>query len=137
MTPAALAALHAKCFETPRPWSADEFASMLASKGVFLQTSDAGFALGREIAGEVELLTLAVDPARQRQGVGCKLLSAFETEAKERGAKDAYIEVAQNNTAARALYLAAGYTESGQRAAYYSPPSGPKITAIMMCKLLI
>ncbi|WP_456386726.1 GNAT family N-acetyltransferase [Profundibacter sp.] len=137
MTPDALAALHVRCFETPRPWNADEFTSMLASRGVFLQTTDAGFALGREIAGEVELLTLAVDPARQRQGIGRRLLDAFETDARNRGAKDAFLEVARNNTAARALYGAAGYSESGRRAAYYTPPSGPKITAIVMRKLLI
>lgn len=137
MTPEALAALHARCFETPRPWNADEFTSMLASNGVFLQTTDAGFALGREVAGEVELLTLAVDPACQRQGSGRILLGAFEATAKNRGAKDAFLEVAQNNTAAYALYHAAGYTESGRRPAYYTPPTGAKITAILMRKALI
>ena len=137
MTPDALAALHALCFETPRPWAANEFASMLASKGVFLHTTDSGFALGREIAGEVELLTLAVDPAQQRQGNGRILLAGFETEATRRGARDAFLEVSQINAAARALYHTAGYTESGRRAAYYTPPSGPKIAAIVMRKPLI
>ncbi|PHQ98747.1 MAG: ribosomal-protein-alanine acetyltransferase [Marinosulfonomonas sp.] len=137
MTPAALAALHARCFVTPRPWSADEFASMLASSGVFLQSSDAGFVLGREIAGEAELLTLAVDPALQRQGNGRALLAGFEAEATKRGATDAFLEVADNNTAACALYRAAGYTESGRRPAYYRPPTGPKTAAIIMRKRLI
>ena len=137
MTPDALASLHALCFETPRPWAADEFASLLASKGVFLHSTDAGFALGREIVGEVELLTLAVDPTYQRQGNGRILLTGFETEAIQRGAREAFLEVSQVNVAARALYHSAGYTESGRRAAYYSPPSGPKIAAIVMRKPLI
>ncbi len=110
---------------------------MLASNGVFLQSSDAGFALGREIAGEVELLTLAVDPDHQRQGNGRALLAAFEAEATKRGATDAFLEVADNNTTACALYRAAGYTESGRRAAYYRPPTGPRIAAIIMRKPLI
>jgi len=110
---------------------------MLASSGVFLQSSDAGFVLGREIAGEAELLTLAVDPALQRQGNGRALLAGFEAEATKRGATDAFLEVADNNTAACALYRAAGYTESGRRPAYYRPPTGPKTAAIIMRKRLI
>jgi len=137
MTPDALASLHALCFETPRPWTADEFASLLASRGVFLYSTDAGFALGREIFGEVELLTLAVNPICRRQGNGRILLAGFETEAVQRGAKEAFLEVSQINAGARALYHSAGYTESGRRPAYYTPPTGPKIAAIVMRKPLI
>ena len=137
MTPDALAALHARCFAMPRPWSAAEFVSLLSSKGVFLQRIAAGFALGREIAGESELLTLAVDPAMQRQGLGRRLLSAFETESRERGATIAQLEVAATNTAALALYKITGYTESGRRLRYYTPAQGDKIDAILMRKSLI
>ena len=137
MTPETLAALHARCFVMPRPWRANEFASLLETTGVFLIPGDAGFALGREIAGEAELLTLAVDPDRQRRGKGHALLSAFEAEAAKLGAKDAFLEVAENNAAARALYRTAGYTESGRRQAYYRPPAGPRIAAILLRKPLI
>jgi len=137
MTPEALAALHAKCFIMPRPWSAAEFVTLLSSTGVFLQTTAAGFALGREIAGESELLTLAVDPALQRQGHGHHLLTAFEAKSRKRGATEALLEVAATNTAALALYKTAGYTESGRRPRYYTPPQGEKIDAILMRKPLI
>ncbi len=137
MTPDALAALHAKCFTMPRPWSAAEFAALLASKGVFLQHSPAGFALGREIAGESELLTLAVDPALQRQGHGRRLLSAFEAVSRKRRASVALLEVAATNSAARNLYESACYRESGCRPRYYTPPHGEKIDAILMRKSLI
>jgi len=137
MTPDKLAALHAKCFEMPRPWTAGEFASLLNTKGVFLQSIPAGFALGREIAGETELLTLAVDPTHQRHGNGKLLLTQFETEAHKRGATVVFLEVAANNTAARGLYGSTGYRESGCRANYYTPPAGPKIDAILLRKHLI
>ena len=137
MTPDELAALHARCFTTPRPWSAAEFTALLASNGVFLCAAKTGFALGREIVGEVELLTLAIDPAHQKQGHGRRLLAAFEHDAITRGATEAFLEVACNNIAACTLYQSAGYTESGRRRAYYSPPSGPKIDAIVMRKPLI
>ena len=137
MTPDALAALHARCFKTPRPWSAAEFTSLLAGNGVFLTATKTGFALGREIAGEVELLTLAVDPAHQKQGFGRQLLNQFETTAFNRGAQIAFLEVACTNAAAIQLYQSAGYTESGKRPAYYTAPSGPKIDAVVMRKPLI
>ncbi len=137
MTPETLAALHAKCFTMPRPWSAAEFAALLTSKGVFLQSTAAGFALGREIAGESELLTVAVDPDLQHQGHGRQLLTAFEAESRKRGATEALLEVAANNTAARTLYKTAGYTESGHRPRYYAPPQGERIDAILMRKSLI
>ncbi|WP_428547083.1 GNAT family N-acetyltransferase [Profundibacter sp.] len=102
-----------------------------------MQTSPAGFALGREIAGETELLTLAVDPALQRQGHGRRLLTAFEAESRKRGATEALLEVAASNFAARSLYKLVGYRESGRRPLYYTPPQGEKIDAILMRKALI
>ncbi len=137
MTPAALGALHAKCFEMPRPWSAAEFGQMLQSYGVFLEVCDAGFVLGRAIADEAELLTLAIDPSCQRRGYGKALLAAFETKSRAFGAKLAFLEVAQNNTAARALYHSAGYRESGRRPGYYHAPNGEKFAALTLRKPLI
>ena len=66
MTPEDLAALHARCFDSPRPWSADEIASLLAGRGTFLLEAPHGFLMGRAIAGEAELLTVAVDPQARR-----------------------------------------------------------------------
>jgi len=137
MTPDALAALHAKCFEIPRPWSAAEFSSMLQSYGVFLKSCETGFILGREVAGEAEILTLAVDPARQRQGYGKVLLTMFEQESLALSARVAFLEVAENNTAACALYSAAGYCESGRRPGYYRSAGGENIAAITLRKALI
>jgi len=137
MTPDELAALHAKCFEMPRPWKAAEFSALLELKGVFLKHNNGGFILGREISGESELLTLAVDPDKQRQGWGRRLLADFEAESKIRGATQAFLEVAENNLAARPLYEAAGYSESGRRPAYYNSPDGTKYAAILLRKPLI
>jgi len=137
MTPTELAALHAKCFKTPRPWCADEFSALLKLKGMFLKHNNAGFILGREIAGEAEILTLAVDPDMQRQGQGKILLGYFEDKAKSCGATEAFLEVAENNVAARALYELAGYNESGRRPAYYNSPDGAKYAAILLRKSLI
>ena len=113
MTPEALARLHAACFVVPRPWSAEDIADVLASPGAALFLRPEGFAIGRTAAGEAELLTLAVDPARRRRGVGTALLAAFDAGARAHGAAEAVLEVAERNAAARALYEGAGLARGG------------------------
>jgi [ribosomal protein S18]-alanine N-acetyltransferase len=136
VTPAALAALHGACFTTPRPWSAAEIAGLLASPLVFLLIAPQGFLLGRVVAGEAELLTLAVAPDARRQGVGGRLLGGFLTEAQVRGAESAFLEVAEANAAARALYAAAGFAQAGKRRGYYHAPDGTLQDALILVRTL-
>lgn len=128
----ALASLHQACFTTPRPWTEEEFGSLLKSPGAFLLNETHGFLLGRALAGEAELLTLAVDPSARRQGIGRRLLEAFENASRARGAESAFLEVAVDNVAARALYRATGWQESGVRKGYYRAPDGSSIDAIVL-----
>lgn len=134
--PAQLAQIHAASFDNARSWSAAEFAGLLASPFVFVENSTQGFALGREIAGESELLTIAVLPEARGRGLGADLLMRFEQASAARGAALLFLEVAEDNAAARALYLAAGWVESGRRAGYYARPNGQKQDAILMQKQL-
>jgi len=136
VTPDALAALHARCFAVPRPFSAGEFRDVLSSQACFLVTGSAGFALGRAVLNEAELITLAVAPEDRRQGHGRGLLQKFEAEAARRGAVRVFLEVADDNTAARALYTAMGYRESGRRRGYYRTPAGTRLDAVVMEKRL-
>ncbi len=130
--PARLAAIHAASFINPRPWSAAEIASLLADRTTFLAEDAAGFALGRAIADEAELLTLVVAPANRRGGIGARLLAEFLIAATDRGAIAAFLEVAADNEAALALYRRHGFTEVGRRRGYYrnSPPNA--VDAIVM-----
>ncbi len=136
MTPAELAALHAACFTTPRPWTEAEFESFLAAPHVFLLGEAQGFVVGRAVAGEAELLTLAVAPGARRRGLGRALLAAFEAEARARGAEEAYLEVAEDNAAGRALYAGAGYRETGRRPGYFRTPDGQPVAAVLMARAL-
>ena len=135
MTPAALAELHAECFETPRPWSAAEFEALLNT--AFVKTAPQGFAMGRVIADEAELLTLAVAPKARRAGVGSGLMEAFLATSKDKGAASAFLEVAADNVAALALYGRHGFAAAGRRKAYYIKPDGSKLDAVIMtCPLI-
>ncbi|SOC18663.1 ribosomal-protein-alanine N-acetyltransferase [Rhodobacter sp. JA431] len=136
MDPAALAKLHATCFTTPRPWSAAEFADLLASPQCFLCIEASGFLLGRVVADEAELLTLAVDRQARRQGTGVKLVTAFLVEAHSRGATTAFLEVAASNAPAQALYGCTGWTEAGRRKRYYHAPDGSAEDALVLVQAL-
>lgn len=116
-----LARLHAACFSRPRPYAAAEFAALLSGPGAVLLTGAHGFLLGRCIAGEAELLTLAVDPAARRRGEGAALVARFLDAARAEGCATAFLEVAGDNPAALALYRRAGWVQAGQRRDYYAP----------------
>ncbi|WP_010141647.1 GNAT family N-acetyltransferase [Oceanicola sp. S124] len=130
--PVALARLHAACFTTPRPWSAEEIAQLAGDDASFLLHRPEGFLLGRQILDEAEILTLAVDPAARRQGTGRALVAAFLSEARRRGAATALLEVAADNGPAIALYEASGFRRSGRRPGYYRTPEGLRKDAEIM-----
>ena len=137
MTPADLAALHARCFTTPRPWTEVEFADFLADPLAFLLVEgDAGFLLGRAVAGEAELLTLAVTPEARRRGLGQRLVSRFLYQARLRGADSAFLEVAADNLAAQSLYVRAGFAPAGRRRGYYRTASGESLDALVLRRVL-
>lgn len=136
MTPSEMATLHGLCFTTPAPWSEAEFANLLAHPLVFALTEAEGFLVGRAVAGEAELLTLAVAPQARRRGVGARLVQRFLYQARLRGAGDAFLEVAEPNRPARVLYTRAGFDEVGLRRGYYHPPGEPAVNALVMRRTL-
>ncbi|MBL6456055.1 GNAT family N-acetyltransferase [Belnapia sp. T6] len=118
---AALAALHAAAFPPTEAWGPDAMALMLGMPGAFgLWEPGAGLVLARAVADEAEILTLAVAPARRRQGSGAELLAGAMQGAILRGAAAMFLEVAEGNAAALALYRAAGFAEVGRRRRYYA-----------------
>jgi ribosomal-protein-alanine N-acetyltransferase len=133
-TPLALANLHAECFTVPRPWGANEFADLLQSETCFLCQEDFGMLLGRVVAGEAELLTLAVSPLARRQGIAQRLMRAFLQEAASRNAESVFLEVAETNAAAISLYANNGFLAQGRRKNYYRHPDGQTEGALIMVR---
>jgi [ribosomal protein S18]-alanine N-acetyltransferase len=132
MTPAELAHFHAEAFTSARPWSEAEFASLLGGPGVVLVCAPKGFLLGRALAGEAEILTIAVAEGSRRQGIGSGLLRGFLTEAAALGAETVFLEVAEENAAALALYHRMGFAEVGRRRAYYLLSDGRRTDALVL-----
>ncbi|MBL4806571.1 MAG: ribosomal protein S18-alanine N-acetyltransferase [Rhodobacteraceae bacterium] len=136
MTAEQLASIHAACFTSPRPWTMQEFNDLLANSANFIVTTPSGFALGRIADPEVELLTIAVSPDARHKGAGFALMTMFLESAKKRGAEEAFLEVAENNLAARALYEKCGFASAGLRKDYYQGKSGDKISALVLKRAL-
>ncbi len=141
-----LARIHARAFAGQgRPWSVEEFARLLTLPGhvavlarVRFEEADsdaeeaAGFVLYAGMGDEGEILTIAVDPRWQRQGLGGRLLSTALADLAMNGCRRIVLEVAEDNAAAIALYRAAGFADIGRRPGYYARPDGTRVDARLM-----
>lgn len=138
---AACAAVHAQSFG--HPWSAAEFEVLLAGRDVvaeaailpasrFRQPRLAGFVLSRIVLDEAEILTIAVAAKFRRQGIGGRLLAAHLASLARRGAKTLFLEVETGNFAALALYAGFGFTQVGERKAYYRKAEGGAAAALVL-----
>ena len=119
-------------------WTGPQCAGLLPMPGVWLSlamdgTRLIGFALGRVVAGEAELLLLAVRRSVQGRGVGQLLLDRFTAIAKRRGAKRLHLEVREGNRAIR-LYKRAGFSEVGRRKDYYNGRDGELYDALTLAR---
>jgi len=132
MTPEKLAATYAKAFPDLRAWTIDEFAALLAQQNTFLFGQSESFAIIRVTADEAEIITIATDPAARRQGFARKALNAAHTQAKSVGAASVFLEVAEDNIAARSLYADMGYAQVGRRPRYYRRADTSAIAALIL-----
>jgi ribosomal-protein-alanine N-acetyltransferase len=94
-----------------------------------------GFVLLRVLVGEGEILALAIEPALRRTGLGRALVDAALTHAAHAGAEAVWLEVAEDNPAARALYADAGFVEIGRRRGYYPRADGPADALVLQRRL--
>lgn len=129
-----MALIHAASFPDGERWGRDAIALQLGQPGGFGFVAVAGgFILARVAADESEVLTLAVDPAVRRSGLGRRLVDRAFREAAARGAGVMFLEVAEANAAARSLYAACGFVEVGRRRGYYGRVDALVLRASIAC----
>lgn len=125
-----MAAIMAAAFtERERGWSAGELAALAAMPGVIVVVADAGFAAGRVAADEAEVLTVAVEPGAQGQGLGTALIDRLLSETR---VARLFLEVAESNLPARRLYARAGFTETARRKDYFLRADGSREDALVL-----
>ena len=131
-----MAAIHAESFE--RSWDALEMATHTQHDlclGVDRDTVLAGFIIISIAVDQAEILTIATASSARRQGVGRQLLKAAFSELEQQDAAELFLEVAEDNVAALALYRAAGFQPIGRRPGYYRRADG-RVAAITFSKKL-
>jgi ribosomal-protein-alanine N-acetyltransferase len=140
---ALLATIHAAAFAPmdERGWSALEFRAMVETPGVYvvLATADdepVGFVLYRLVLDEAELITVAVLPNWQGQGVALRLIDHMIFHLKGMKVTKVFLEVRADNGRAIVLYQRIGFCETGKRPAYYQTQSGNRIDALCLCLFL-
>lgn len=132
MTPEALAVTHLAAFGAAKAWSATTFAKLLTDEGITAIGDAQSYVIGRLVLDEAEILTLATDPALQGQGLATKTLSKFLVQIQAKGVARVFLEVAQDNQPALALYSRAGFAQVGERKNYYARPDAPPVTGLIL-----
>lgn len=136
-----LTPIHAEDFS--RPWSAHEFASLIAQDTVFgfaawrvgsRKADPAGFVLARLAAGEGEILTIAVARAHRGQGLGRDLMEAVLRTLHAERADELFLEVDETNAPALALYRRLGFKEVARRPGYYEHTDGRRRTDALVMR---
>jgi ribosomal-protein-alanine N-acetyltransferase len=137
-----LARLHDAAFHRPgdETWSERAFSDVLNSAGCFClvaidQAGDEtpiGFAAVRVRAQESELLSLGVVPDYQRRGIAQALIRRAKQGAADIGARQMFLEVAEDNPGAYALYCDMGFDQVGTRPDYYTRLNNLRVNARTM-----
>jgi ribosomal-protein-alanine N-acetyltransferase len=120
-----LVPLERRCFTDP--WSQEAFEELFASPfghGLIAERLGVieGYLVARAVAGEGEILNLAVAPEVRGQGLGALLLEAALERLMAAGAREVFLEVREGNAPAQALYHRRGFRAIGRRARYYRNP---------------
>jgi [ribosomal protein S18]-alanine N-acetyltransferase len=137
---AAFAPLHAASFN--RGWSEHEFEQLLADRSVIadriaVANRSIGFILSRIAAGEAEILSVAVARSWRGRGHARGLLDRHLRRLAGAGVRTVFLEVDEDNVAARRLYARAGFREAGRRKDYYPRQSGQAAAALVLRRDLV
>jgi len=94
-----------------------------------------GYGVLSVAAGEAHLLNVCIDPARQGQGLGKRLVRRMLDLARWQQAQRVFLEVRPSNPVALALYAGLGFVEVGRRKGYYPAIEGREDAIVMALEL--
>jgi ribosomal-protein-alanine N-acetyltransferase len=138
-----LAELHAASFCRPgdETWSVQAFTDVLGMPGAFCLLARAAGADGDQpvgfcacrVTGPVsELLSIGVVPDERRHGTARRMIRESIEQCRRAGAREMFLEVAEDNPVAQALYRTFGFRQVGRRRGYYVRLEGRQVDALTM-----
>lgn len=106
-------------------WSTEQFWSELAQPTRrYLAARDGarlvGYAGLSQVGSDADIQTVAVDPSCQGRGIARAMLAELLAEAEASGVTHTFLEVREDNAAARHLYERLGFVDISTRTRYYA-----------------
>lgn len=118
------------------PWGWDAYHTELQSTSISLMTVAriatpasetegriVGFIVARQLADEIHINNVAVEPDFRGRGIGRLLMKTALAWGREKHARQAVLEVRAGNGRAHQLYRACGFEVIGRRRRYYKSPA--------------
>ena len=132
------AKIHSKSFNQKNlKYSSDFILSLLKNPKIsYIYKKNKGFCIFSCNEKEAEIITMAILPKYQNQGIGFLILTELEGILSEISCNKVFLEVASNNLIAIHLYNKLGFKSFGIRKNYYSVSENKKINAILMKKII-
>ena len=120
-----VAELEKLCFSDP--WSEKSVTSELDNElALWLVAVEdgrvAGYVGSQTVAGETDMMNIAVHPDFRRRGVAEQLVDALIVQLREQQSRCLTLEVRASNDAAQALYEKLVFSQIGRRPKYYRNP---------------
>lgn len=137
----AMAIIHAESFAPPMGrggWPALEMSAHVQKDmclGLEKDGALAAFLILSVVADQAEILTIATAGSARRQGLARAMLVQVFPMLRARGITEFFLEVAEDNDAAIALYRYTGFVPVGRRPGYYRREKG-RVAALTLSKKL-
>lgn len=118
-------------------WDAQTFKELFEIEGTSSyilekNTQPLGFIMLRKLHDEVEIITFCILPKWCNNGYATFLLEWMIRRLQKQKIKRVFLEVRENNEAAKKLYNKCCFRKVGRRAGYYNNLDGKKIDALVM-----
>ena len=132
------AKIHSKSFNQKNlKYSSDFILSLLKNPNIsYIYKKNKGFCIFSCNEKEAEIITMAILPKYQNQGIGFLILKELEGILSKISCNKVFLEVASNNLIAIHLYDKLGFKSFGIRKNYYSVSENKKVNAILMKKII-
>ncbi len=109
----------------PTPWNEKSYRQEITDNdksyptALVVNSQLIGYIVWWLIVDEIQIQTIAIDPAKRGQGLGRALLTDALNKGLKQGATISTLEVRESNVVAQSLYQSLGYEVVGKRPNYY------------------
>ena len=118
-------------------YSSEFILSLLKNPNIsYIYKKNKGFCIFSFNEKEAEIITMAILPKYQNQGIGFLILTELEGILSEISCNKVFLEVASNNLIAIHLYNKLGFKSFGIRKNYFTVSENKKVNAILMKKII-